>query len=681
MNVMTENQTYLSAEDQKHKVQSEIEESLAGAGIGMWTMVLTNDGDSMLFANKVMNELLGTTEDMAPQERYERWIAGITEESQEATAEYMDSIRRDGKAEVIYTWMHPTRCLLHIRCGSVQDRSYKDGIKVRGYHQDITAVQNAEEAHKEELREQDSVIEAVSSIYLIVWIFDLKTGNVKVIREVDGLETPAQDAEFESEKTIETLLRDYVVEEDRDQMRRFYNLDRLATKLSTEKSVSTEFRDTRLGWCRATAIPVRTGGEEELNRILIGVQKIDEEKEAELRAQKLLSEAYEEAKRANAAKTEFLSRMSHDIRTPINGILGMARIAEQCIDDRERVKDALTKIDEAGRQLELLINDVLDMSRLESGRTELTREPFDLVKVLGSGFDPIAVMARENDVKLAGAHYNIKHSRVIGSPLHLQRISLNILTNAVKYNKPGGSAETWLDEIPIDDTHSNYVFRIADTGVGMSEEFRKHLFEPFSREHTDAGTRYQGTGLGMAITKELLDLMGGSIEVESKPGVGSTFTMKIPFEICTDEIVEEKPEVHEEIRLDGMRILLVEDNSLNMEIAKFMVETAGAVVTTASNGREAVDTYRNHPAGSFDVILMDVMMPEIDGLTATRMIRESGLADSADIPIIAMTANAFAEDVKKCMDAGMNEHIAKPLDADKALHIIAGYNKKHNTDK
>lgn len=670
---MTENDTYLSAEEQEKKVQSEIDETLAGAGIGMWTMVLANNGRSMLYANKKMNDLLGTTEDMSPEERYVRWIAGITEESQQATAEYMDSIRRDGRAEVVYTWMHPTRGLLHIRCGGVQDTSFTDGIKVRGYHQDITAVRKAEQAHREELREQYSVIEAVSSIYFVVWIFDLQTGRVRVVKEDEVRRTPAQDADFDSERTIENVINGCVIQEDREQMRRFYRLDRLAEKLKNEKSVSKEFRDTIFGWCRITAIPVRTDANDKPTRILIGVQKIDEEKEAEIRAQKMLAEAYEEAKRANTAKTEFLSRMSHDIRTPINGILGMSRIAQQCIDDGNRVRDALSKIDEAGRQLELLINDVLDMSRLESGRTELTNEPFDLIKVLSSGYDPIMVMAEENNVKLAGAHFNIKHNRVVGSPLHLQRISLNILTNAIKYNKPGGEAETWLDEIPIDDTHSNYVFRIADTGVGMSEKFVKHLFEPFSREHTDAGTEYQGTGLGMAITKELLDLMGGSIEVESKLGVGSTFTMKIPFEICTGEIEPEKKEDHEKVSLDGMRILLVEDNSLNMEIATFMVETAGAIVTPARNGREAVDVYRSHPAGTFDVILMDVMMPEMDGLEATRQIRTSEQADSADIPIIAMTANAFAEDVKKCKAAGMNEHIAKPLDADRALHIIARY--------
>ena len=275
---MTENEANQSAEEQEKKVQSEIEETLAGAGIGMWTMVLMNDGRSMLYANKKMNALLGTTDDLSPEDRYVKWIAGITEESQQATAEYMETIRRDGKAEVIYTWMHPTRGLLHIRCGGVQDRSFTDGIKVRGYHQDITVVRNAEQAHKEELREQNSVIEAVSSIYFIVWIFNLQTGKVRVIKEGDTFRKPAQNADYEAGKTIENVINDCVVEEDREQMRRFYNLDRLAEKLRTEKSVSKDFRDTLYGWCRITAIPVRTDEESELTRILIGVQEIDEEK-------------------------------------------------------------------------------------------------------------------------------------------------------------------------------------------------------------------------------------------------------------------------------------------------------------------------------------------------------------------------------------------------------------------
>ena len=275
---MTENEANQSAEEQEKKVQSEIEETLAGAGIGMWTMVLMNDGRSMLYANKKMNALLGTTDDLSPEDRYVKWIAGITEESQQATAEYMETIRRDGKAEVIYTWMHPTRGLLHIRCGGVRDRSFTDGIKVRGYHQDITAVRNAEQAHKEKLREQDSVIKAVSSIYFIVCIFDLQTGKVRVIKEGDTFRKPAQNADYEAGKTIENVINDCVVEEDREQMRRFYNLDRLAEKLRTEKSVSKDFRDTLYGWCRITAIPVRTDEESELTRILIGVQEIDEEK-------------------------------------------------------------------------------------------------------------------------------------------------------------------------------------------------------------------------------------------------------------------------------------------------------------------------------------------------------------------------------------------------------------------
>lgn len=319
----------------------------------------------------------------------------------------------------------------------------------------------------------------------------------------------------------------------------------------------------------------------------------------------------------------------------------------------------------------MLINDVLDMSRLESGKTELTYEKFDIKNVLNNNCSPIHIMALEHQVKLLGPHVEIMHRNLVGSPLHVQRILLNILTNAVKYNKPGGTVEVWLNELPIDQNHSRFALKIVDTGIGMSQEFLQHIFEPFSREHPDAGTNYQGTGLGMAITKEIVDLMGGTIKVESEENVGSVFYVDIPFEICEEadtEFPEKLPE--QPIRLEGMNILLAEDNELNIEIARFILEDAGAKVWIAHDGQEAVDLWKKMPEKNFDAILMDIMMPRMDGLQATRRIREDSRSDAKKIPIIAMTANAFAEDIRRCKEAGMNEHLSKPLDIQKLYRMM-----------
>lgn len=532
------------------------------------------------------------------------------------------------------------------------------------------------------VKEQDSVIDAFSSIYEVVWLFDLEENTMKVIHETNNLLDPAGEAKFEGKAAVENVIKNCVEEEFQDKMREFYDLERLAKQLESEKSVSEEFRDTILGWCRIIVIPIKKDSDGKVIELLVGIQEIDEEKQAELDAQRLLGEAYKEAKRANVAKTEFLSRMSHDIRTPINGILGMSTIARKSIDNKKQVLYALSKIDEAGEQLELLINDVLDMSRLESGRTELSHELFEVENVLRIVYDSIITEALRKGIKVKRAYQNQNFTKVMGSPLHLQRVLLNILSNAIKYNKPDGSVEVNVSQKMLDDTHVEYCFKIQDTGAGMSPEFVKRIFEPFSREKKDVGTTYQGTGLGMAIAKEMVELMEGTIKVESELGIGSTFTIKIPFEMPREERLkineERKPEEDcvDDVSLKGKRILVVEDNALNIEIAEFILEEAQAEIVIAQNGKEAVYLYRESPEGYFDLILMDIMMPEMNGLEATKMIRSLHREDASTIPIIAMTANAFKEDIEKCKEAGMNEHIAKPLHMDKMLAIIKELCKK-----
>ena len=396
-----------------------------------------------------------------------------------------------------------------------------------------------------------------------------------------------------------------------------------------------------------------------------------------------LIEERDNAEAASRAKSNFLSGVSHDIRTPLNGILGMARIASEHADDPAVVRKSLEKLTAAGEQLETLINDVLDMSRLESGRVELLHQPFDLYTLLASIGDSLHAQSVKMKLKI-GVHFNMQHRHVIGSPLHVQRIIANISSNAVKYNHVGGLVDYTLEEFPIDADHATFRFTIRDTGIGMSEEFLAHLYEPYSRAAEADTMPVQGTGLGMSIAMALVKKMDGSIQVQSEPGKGTTFTVDLPLELdkaaCAskDNTTSDSVELPELPDLKGMHILLAEDNDLNREIAEYMLTGAGATVTSARNGKQAVELFATSGQGSapaFDAILMDIVMPEMDGLEAARAIRASAHPYAAQIPIIAQSANAFADDVRKSTEAGMNGHVTKPLDEVRLLRELAQYKK------
>lgn len=392
-----------------------------------------------------------------------------------------------------------------------------------------------------------------------------------------------------------------------------------------------------------------------------------------------LSVAVQEADRANAAKTSFLSRMSHDIRTPLNGIIGLLEIDAAHPDDRELIDSNREKMRVSANHLLSLLNDVLQMSKLESGEIAMGHEPIDLNRLAAEVMTIVSQRAAESGITMENDRRSEQVSApwVYGSPLHLRQIFLNIYTNCIKYNKPGGSITTLFQCVEKDEKTVTYRWTISDTGIGMSEAFLGHIFDPFTQEKTDARSIYQGTGLGMAIVKGLVEQMHGSIEVGSTLGVGSTFTITIPFEIA--ESVEAKPTQRNDAGqadIRGLRLMLAEDNDLNAEIAKMLLEDAGVIVTAVGDGQQAVSLFQEKPAGTFDVILMDIMMPVMDGLTATKTIRALDRPDARTIPIIAMTANAFEEDAKKCLAAGMNAHLAKPLDIGKLIATIAQYKAK-----
>ena len=398
-------------------------------------------------------------------------------------------------------------------------------------------------------------------------------------------------------------------------------------------------------------------------------QKQEQEKDEKYKTELLI--AAKKAEAANEAKTEFLQRMSHDIRTPINGICGMVNMADHYADDMEKQKEYRTKVKEASNLLLELVNDVLDMSKLESGEIVLEEIPFNLSSIYREVFVVIEQVAAEQNLQIVWEKKEITHRDLIGSPRYVKRVMMNILSNAMKYNRENGHIYISCIEIPSGQPEMTIMeFVCRDTGIGMSEEFQKHIFEPFAQEHSGSRTKFAGTGLGMPISKKLIEKMGGTITFESAEGIGTTFVIRVPFKIDLDvDIREEQADVSEK-SIKGLHILLAEDNELNMEIAEFVLQNEGAEVSKAWNGEETVELFRKSESGEFDAILMDIMMPVMNGYEATKMIRSLDREDAKVIPIIAMTANAFTEDRLRAKEAGMNEHIAKPFDAKLLVKII-----------
>ena len=398
-------------------------------------------------------------------------------------------------------------------------------------------------------------------------------------------------------------------------------------------------------------------------------QKQELEKDEKYKAELLI--AAKKAEAANEAKTEFLQRMSHDIRTPINGIRGLVNMADHYADDMEKQTEYRTKVKEASNLLLELVNDVLDMSKLESGEIVLEEIPFNLSSISREVFVVIEQMAAEQNIRVAWEKKEITHRDFIGSPGYVKRVMMNILSNAVKYNKENGQIYVSCVEIPSEQPEMTTMeFVCRDTGIGMAEEFQKHIFEPFAQEHTGSRAKFAGTGLGMAISKKLVEEMGGTITFESKKGVGTTFVIRVPFKIDLDVDKREESKDVSEKSIKGMHVLLAEDNELNMEIAEFLLQNEGAEVTKARNGQEIVELFRKSEAGEFDVILMDIMMPIINGYEAAKRIRSLDREDAKKIPIIAMTANAFTEDRIRAKEAGMDEHVAKPIDVELLIKVI-----------
>ncbi|MEC4184698.1 ATP-binding protein [Adlercreutzia sp. R21] len=529
-------------------------------------------------------------------------------------------------------------------------------------------------------RHQKELIHALSEDYLIVCSFNLDTGEGVPLR-VSGDETRHLDDLFCGtlmlERCIDEYLASAVHEDDRATLGEALSAQNLRRALAETTRIHVNYRTERDGdveYCQATA--VRTGDWAEGHDIVLGFRSVDAQTRDEMKRRALLEEALDQANKASAAKSAFLSNMSHDIRTPMNAIVGFTTLAGSRIDQPEKVREYLDKIQSSSTHLLSLINDILDMSRIESGKVALDEQPCSLVDLLDDLYSIVQAEASARQLYLTVNTSGLAHPNVRCDKLRINQILLNLLGNSLKFTKPGGFIKVNVEEVPgAPEGYGRYRFTVSDTGIGMSPEFVDHIFDPFERERTSTISGIQGTGLGMSITKNLVDMMHGTIAVESKKGVGSLFTIELTLALDARgegaaRVRAEKAAHAHPHTVHGSRILLVDDNDLNREIAITLLEDEGFAVEYAVDGQEAVDKLRASGADHFQLVLMDVQMPVMNGYEATRAIRNLDDERLARIPILAMTADAFEEDRQKALRCGMNGHLTKPIEISKLFEAL-----------
>ncbi len=539
---------------------------------------------------------------------------------------------------------------------------------------------------EEELEEQLAVFQILSRNYRNVYLANINDGTAKVLRVADDYDmdavTSLKGKVFPFESVLGYWIDNRVHPEDRERLRVQLSVENLRQVLAGNQTEYTgAYRSLDGGVMHNYQFLVAKMDED--GNVIAAFQFIDgiieehveqerRHREREEAYQQKLIAAKQEAERANRAKTDFLLRMSHDIRTPLNGIIGMLDIAQRCGDDLDRRDDCRRKIGEAAQILLELINEVLDMNKLESGKVVLEHVPFDLAEISRNVYNIIVRQVEEQGIELVQEDCKAPRHALVGSPAHFKRVMTNILSNAIKYNKPNGKIYVTCREVSQEGDTSLIEFKCRDTGVGMSQEFLEHVFDPFTQEDENSRSEYGGTGLGMAITKSIVDKMGGTITVESEKGVGTTFDVIVPLEVGSEQAQDQAAQQQAQVAsIAGLSILVAEDNELNMDIARFLLEEEGAHVIEARDGRQAVEAFATSEPGGIDVILMDVMMPHMNGYDATRKIRQMSRDDASRVPIVAMTASAFAEDRIAARKAGMDEHLAKPLDTRLMLQTIA----------
>lgn len=634
----------------------------------------TVDGSRVISANQAALDILGYDSLHDLENGFNMVAPSVLDEDKVVLRRAITSLQKPGDSiEVQYRVLHDNGSLLHVM-GNIKLIEEHGTLYFRRFLLDVTAQKLRE---KENERRQMELVQALASDYSVVCQFDLDSGLGSPLR-LDTDPSHVVHTVFREGVTLERAMDAYaqsrVYAPDQALVRQFCARERLLTEMSRRTVCGLDFRALEPdGQTRFYELKVvRSGSWPESHNIVLGIRNVDETIRAEMKQRQLLENALEQANRANRAKTTFLSNMSHDIRTPMNAIVGFTSLAASHMDDPAKVRDYLNKISSSGEHLLRLLNDVLDMSQIESGKVTLAEEPCSLTAVAGELSAMVQTALQQKNLSFALDVSGLTDPDVFCDKLRLEQMLLNILSNAIRYTPEKGSIAFTARQLPGTLTgNARYEFRVQDTGVGISPEFLQRIFEPFEREYNSTTSGIQGTGLGMAITKNIVDMMNGSIDIQSAPGQGTAVTITLPLRLDTGVSHSASPAPAGACApVQSGRILLVEDNELNREIAVAILEDAGFQADTAENGQVALDTLQSAPPGYYSLILMDVQMPVMDGYTATRAIRALPDQALASIPIFAMTANAFDSDRQEALKAGMNDHIAKPIDADKLVALI-----------
>lgn len=638
------------------------------------------DGSRIISVNRAALKILGYESKSDLEARgFDMVAESVVEEDRETLTRAIEELKEKGDSVSIeYRVQHKSGKIVHVM-GNIKLMEENGQLYYQRFLLDCTE-QKLQEKKNE--RYQKELIQALSIDYNFVCFFNLDTGMGSLLRnnlENGSVFNSLLGREISLEESMELYIQNFVYEEDKERVRRASLKENLLEELLEKKMVYTNYRvgrDGRIQYFQMKA--VRAGSWNGRRGIVLGFRNIDEETRNEIERTRQLEEALSQAKKASRAKSVFLSNMSHDIRTPMNAIVGFTNLAITHIDKQEKVEEYLEKIRSSGNHLLSLINDVLDMSHIESGKMHIEEKLCSLPEILDGLYNILQADVKAKQLSLKIESHNISDEEIYCDKLRLDQVLLNLLSNAVKYTESGGSIYVGVTETPgTMNGYANYEFVIKDTGIGMSETFVKQIFEPFKRELDSTTSGIQGTGLGMAITKNIVEMMGGTISVQSTKGVGSEFRVSFTFRLNTGEKLIRSSEADDLASLEEQlaevpkgRILLAEDVELNQEIAATILGDAGFETEIAGNGQIAVDMLAKSEPGYYQVILMDVQMPVMNGYEATKEIRRMENRQRASIPIIAMTANAFEEDKQEALKSGMNGHIAKPIDIEVLFGVL-----------